>query len=509
MSLLRTIKMMNEMCVTLTQMERNGIKIDLQALDELEVEYKAEYELLTKELNMLAQEAMGDTPINLNSPAQLSTLVYSRKIKDKKLWAEKFELDRTRPKAYSPKNFARMVNGLTEVTHKTKASQCKDCKGYGKFSKLRKKDNTYGPRKWNCKGCGGSGVCYATLKPVAGFAMTPKSVYDVSTLGFITNKEKLEELANVATEPAKTFLTKLVRFNAVSVYLSSFIGGIRKNVRGDGVLHTQFMQCVAATARLSSRDPNFHNQPRGETFPIRRVVVSRFKGGIITDADYGQLEFRVAAELSGCKVAEKDILDGVDVHARTADTLTRAGQRTSRQDAKEHTFKPLYGGSSGTPAEQKYYAGFLQRYIGVRDWHDKLLSEVLANGYLRLPSGREYRFPWTRRYPSGGVSNATKIKNYPVQGFATADIVPVATIALQSEYQRRRVRSRLINEVHDSLVTDTHPDEKELILEINKEVLLSVPQLIWDRYGYQMTIPLVIEIKQGVNWLAMETMFEG
>lgn len=517
MSLLPTVEMMNEMCIVLTDMERNGIKIDLEALDALDIEYSAEKELLEKELNFLAQEAMGDTPINLNSPEQLSTLIYSRKIKDKKRWAEIFNLGTTphgsgrrakRPIPYEKKKYNQLVNGLTEVVYKTSTRQCPDCKGKGKVSRKRK-DGTYGKLRYNCTVCTGLGILYTNLKEVAGFAMTPKGVYDLSTLGFKTNKEKLEVLATHAKEPARTFLTKMVRYNAVSVYLSAFIGGIKRNVGRDGILHTQFMQCVAATARLSSRAPNFHNQPRGDTFPIRRVVSSRFPGGIITDGDYGQLEFRVAAELSGCKQALEDIKNGVDVHRRTSDILTEGGQSTNRQDAKPHTFKPLYGGTSGTDAEKGYYVAFLKRYSGIADWHETLLHEALTRKNIRLPSGREYSFPFTKRYPSGGVSGGTQIKNYPVQGFATADIVLVATIALYRRFMNEGLRSLLINEVHDSIVVDTHPDEIDIAPLIMKEVMLSVPALLKERYDYDFTTPLSVEIKQGVNWLDMKTVYEG
>ena len=71
---------------------------------------------------------------------------------------------------------------------------------------------------------------------------------------------------------------------------------------------------------LSSSKPNFQNQPRAKTFPIRQVIVSRFEGGSIMDADYGQLEFRIAGYLSGCPKVLSDIKEGVDVHVFTRDT---------------------------------------------------------------------------------------------------------------------------------------------------------------------------------------------
>ncbi len=109
------------------------------------------------------------------------------------------------------------------------------------------------------------------------------------------------------------------------------------------------MQCITATGRLSSRNPNFHNMPRSGTFPVPAAIVSRFENGKILEGDYSQLEFRVAAFLSQDQQAMEDVNNNVDVHAYTAEVIG-----VSRQDAKAHTFKPLYGGTTGTEAERRY-----------------------------------------------------------------------------------------------------------------------------------------------------------
>ena len=108
------------------------------------------------------------------------------------------------------------------------------------------------------------------------------------------------------------------------------------------VFTSKFMQAITATGRLSSRVPNFQNQPRGKTFPIRKVVSSRFKDGKIIEIDFAQLEFRTAVFLAQDKQGMEDIKNKIDVHQYTADIIG-----VSRQDAKAHTFKPLYGGVTG------------------------------------------------------------------------------------------------------------------------------------------------------------------
>ena len=131
------------------------------------------------------------------------------------------------------------------------------------------------------------------------------------------------------------FLEKYMRYNALSTYLNTFIENIKINTNKKGYIHPQFMQCITATGRLSSRNPNFQNMPRSGTFPVRAAIVSRFENGKILEGDYSQLEFRVAAFLSQDKQALEDVKNKIDVHSYTADIIG-----VSRQDAKAHTFKP-------------------------------------------------------------------------------------------------------------------------------------------------------------------------
>lgn len=511
-------QLMHDTSLVLAHCEKNGVKIDVKELDILEKDYQDELEALDIAISATVKSAVGDTDINLDSPTDLSAFIYSRRVVDKRKWADIFNLGselkygkktKKKVRTFDKATFGRLVNGMTEVTLKMEAKQCKNCKGTGKIQKLTKLGKPYknAPR---CIECSGVGLLYTPELPrsIAGLGCVPTSAYDTAATGFITNKDKLEELAENAEGQAKEFLTKMVRRNAVTHYLSNFVAGIRNNIAGDNLLHTEFMQCVTATGRLSSRNPNFHNQPRGGTFPIRRVVISRWPGGSITDADYGQLEFRVAAEISGCEVAKQDILDGVDVHRFTADTLTAAGRPTERQEAKSDTFKPLYGGARGAPAQEVYYKAFLEKYSGIKAWQDVLCEFVAANKHMIIPSGRRYNFPHCRKNRYGYISQRTQIVNWPVQGFATADIVPCAFVAVFWEMQKAGVKSLLFNEVHDNLVADTYPGEQQQLAELMHNTMIDVKSVVLERFGYEIQMPLAVEVKQGPNWLDMETVLK-
>jgi len=274
---------------------------------------------------------------------------------------------------------------------------------------------------------------------------------------------------------------------------------MKNNVDENSFIHPEFMQCITATGRLSSRNPNFQNMPRGSTFAIRKVVESRFAGGFILEGDYSQLEFRVAGFLSKDGQAYIDVKDGTDVHSYTASVIG-----CTRQEAKAHTFKPLYGGVSGTENQQRYYRAFKEKYEGVTEWHKELQKEAVRTKVITLPSGRQYAFPSARWTEWGTATNRTAICNYPVQGFATADLLPAALVRLDKMMRSRKLNSVICNTVHDSIVLDVHPDEKEACINLLAYAMQSLPEETVNRYGVEYDMPVGIELKIGKNWLDSE-----
>jgi DNA polymerase-1 len=300
---------------------------------------------------------------------------------------------------------------------------------------------------------------------------------------------------------AEEFLKIVRRLSALDSYLSNFVEGIRNFMKPDGMLHVRLQQHITATGRFSGANPNLQNMPRGSTFPVKKVFVSRWDGGKIMEADFAQLEFRVAAFLSQDSVAMKEVEEGFDVHSYTAKVITDAGQATSRQEAKAHTFAPLYGatGYGRTPAEAAYYQHFMEKYKGVAGWHKVLAKQALGYRMVRIPSGREYAFPNVQRRRDGTVTNFTMIKNYPVQGFATADIVPMVLVEIYKRLDG--MQSVVVNSVHDSIVIDIHPEEEKKVLEVIDNVQKQLHNMIRARWNIEFNVPLLLEAKLGPNWL--------
>ena len=472
---------------------------------QVEKEYNAEYAYLRQKIDKIIYDKMGDTKINPNSTEQLSWLIYSKRVKDKNAWKRLFNIgidkstgkSKRRPK-YSNSQLQSLVREHTETLRKTSATQCIGCKGKGVVKKVRK-DGTPFKKYSKCSDCLGEGVVYTKMAKIAGFNQSPKSSNEIAEGGFKTDRLTLIKLASRSDGQLKEFIETIIRFNAIDTYLHTFVMGIKSFTNRSSLLHPKFMQCVTSTGRLSSRDPNFQNQPRGKTFPIRKVVNSRFNNGKIIEIDFAQLEFRTAVFLAQDKQGMEDIKNNVDVHKYSADIIG-----VSRQDAKAHTFKPLYGGVTGTEDEKRYYTKFLEKYSDIKKWHDELQTHAVKYKVVRIPSGREYSFPFAERMPWGGSSYGTQIKNYPVQGFATADIVPIACIQIHKLMKKNKVKSLLINTVHDSIVADVYPGEEDVMSKIFKQGASSVVSAMKDYYGITFNVPLDSDLKIGYNWLEME-----
>ena len=485
-------------CKTLTRMYMSGIRVDRSALEEVRVEFEQEKAEIEDRLQKKIRKLMGDTPINLNSPEQMSQVVFSLRMNNKKEWADLFEFTST------VDEYKDAVRANSTPVYRTKAFTCPTCEGQGKTFKT-KKDGTKYARPNKCTDCNTRGFQLTETKQIAGLRFTAPNKGWISANGFSTGKDNLEVLAATARSnnmaEAESFLIDQRRLSAISSYLSSFVEGISNYTKHDGFLHVSLTQHITATGRFSGRNPNMQNMPRGGTFPVKKVFVSRWENGKIMEADFAQLEFRTAAFLAQDETAIQEINTGFDVHSYTAQVITEAGQKTSRQDAKAHTFAPLFGatGYGRSKAEAAYYKLFVYKYKGIAAWHKKLGDEALRFNKITNVSGRQYAFPNVRRRDNGMPSHFTMIKNYPVQGFATGDIVPIVLNELHELLQP--YNSVVVNSVHDSMVVDIHPDEEQQVIDIIELLNNDINALVKKTYNVEMNVPLLLEAKIGSNWL--------
>ena len=496
--LMDTVIFTNKVCLALAKIYRRGFKVDVDVLNDVKNEFEKEKQEIEDRLNKQVKEIMGDTPINLNSPEQLSWIIYSRKPKDKTTWMNNFTPYMSKEELLSN------VKANSSIVYKTVAERCSVCHGTGRIKKL-KKDGTPYANLPKCVNCHALGYVFTPTTKIAGFRFNPPNVKWVSANGFSVNKKMLDVLQHMTKRTnsmkAYNFLSDIQRLSALDTYLSSFVEGIRAYTKSDGMLHVRLLQHRTATGRFSGADPNMQNMPRGGTFPVKKVFVSRWEGGQILEADFAQLEFRTAAFLSQDKIAMKEIEDGFDVHSYTASVISDAGEETSRQEAKAHTFAPLYGatGFGRSAAQATYYKHFTDKYKEINLWHSRLAKEAIGSKKITIPSGREFSFPDVVRRGNGSVTSFTQIKNYPVQSFATADIVPL--IMLEIDARLDNMQSCIVNTVHDSIVIDVHPNESSQVHEVIESVNREMKHIIDRQYQIDFNVPLLLESKIGNNWL--------
>lgn len=338
--------------------------------------------------------------------------------------------------------------------------------------------------------------------------------------GYSVGKDVLTMLAGQAREMGpvgKALLDGLLLTSHLEQQLSTFVGGITSR-HVQGVIHPEMNNTRTSTARLSSSNPNMQNIPRDKTSTIKQVFVPSLKHGLLVEGDASALEWRIAAVLSQCPVMMEEILNDRDPHAATGrDVFKGKGTRT---DWKIFNFRMIYGGSAYSffmdtkmPSfSQKKWTqiveAFYEKYYGLKRWHDSLVESVIRNnGLLINPTGRRFLFTKAQgRY--GEEYRRPQILNYPVQSLATGDIIPLVMVYVASTIKARRLRAKLVNQVHDSIIYDCHEEDADEVARIMLHYFRAIPDLMRKHYNMNFNVPMDGEIKMGRNWYDT-TKYEG
>lgn len=275
----------------------------------------------------------------------------------------------------------------------------------------------------------------------------------------------------------------------------------------DGRIHTNYMQTVAATGRLSSNNPNLQNIPiRSEKGKeIRKAFISRGKDFQLMAADYSQIELRIIAALSCDKNMIEAFKNGHDIHAATAAKVFNVSMnevtRDQRSSAKAVNFGIIYGQSafglaqnlniSRTEAKQ-IIDSYFEQYGTIKSYMDNAVASARENGYVETIMKR-------RRYLKDINSANAVVRgfaernaiNAPIQGSA-ADIIKLAMIAVKNAMDKEQLKSKLLLQVHDELVFDVHKDEIDQLRALVKREMENAVKL---------EVPMEVEIEVGENWL--------
>ncbi len=274
-----------------------------------------------------------------------------------------------------------------------------------------------------------------------------------------------------------------------------------------GRVHTDYMQTVAATGRLSSNNPNLQNIPirteRGRL--IRKAFIAHDENYLLLSADYSQIELRIIAALSGEENMIEAFRKGEDIHKSTAAKVFNVAledvTREQRSHAKTVNFGIVYGVSAFGLSNQTSLSrsesaalieAYYQTYPRLKSYIQEQIDFARDNGYVQTILGR-------RRYlkdinsqnaivRGGAERNAV---NAPIQGSA-ADIIKIAMIAIHKKLMNDNWKSKMLLQVHDELVFDVHLSEIEKIQPMIKYEMEN---------AFQLAVPLEIELGIGKNWL--------
>jgi DNA polymerase-1 len=274
-----------------------------------------------------------------------------------------------------------------------------------------------------------------------------------------------------------------------------------------GRVHTNFAQALTETGRLSSSDPNLQNIPirteRGQR--IREAFVARDADHVLLSADYSQIELRVMAALSKDPGMIEAFRRGADIHTETATrvygVLPGLVTPEMRSACKMVNFGIIYGISAfglsqrlNVPRRQaaELIETYFAQYPGVKTFMDQAIADARAKGYAQTLLGRR-RFlrDIDSRNNTSRQSAERNAINTPVQGTA-ADLIKLAMVRVHAELKARKLKTRMVLQIHDELLFDVPKDEVGAVRDLVKQAMTTV---------LDIGVPLDVSVGVGDTWL--------
>ena len=314
-----------------------------------------------------------------------------------------------------------------------------------------------------------------------------------------------DALAGLYEKTEHLFLAHLLEHRD-AIKLRQTVDGLLKEIRDDGRVHTTYMQTIAATGRLSSKDPNLQN------IPMRTEEGRRIREGFVVgegyesllSADYSQIEMRIMAHVSGDQSLIDAFRSGQDFHTVTASHVFGVAPEdvsvAQRSKIKAMNYGLAYGLSAYGLSNQlkvsvgeakELMAGYFSRFGKVHEYLEEVVDQARRQGYTETLLGRRRYLPdltSTNRQRRDMAERAAL--NAPIQGSA-ADLIKLAMVATDQKLAEAGLTSRVLLQVHD-----------ELILEVTKDEEEKVRQIVTDAMGHAMelSVPLTVSIGVGRSW---------
>lgn len=535
-----------------TEMEYNGLKIDIiEAGRRMRIMSK-ELEETEAELEQYIPELPDGLEFNWASNVHKSALVFGGTIKyeNRAPWKDE-NGEWVRYKAYEQWPLVNgepvspdAMDGLTQDTFTSGAK-----KGSPKFKKVEvlgeikekwqdftfELDGYTTPLpEWQGALLDGAGN---PIYSVNDDVITELAVRDIPFLKLMGNRQSL----------SKDLGTYYVRYDTKK---KDYVGMLTCVDTQTHIVHHSLNHTSTVTSRLSSSSPNLQNIPRGDTSEVKKMFVSRFPNGKMLEIDYSQLEVVVQGLLSMDTNLLADLRNKIDFHCKRVaakrgctyeEALYRCKDKSyvdhvewknERTKCKEFSFQRAYGAGAAaialsTGMEVDEVKDLIEAedemYPGVLIFNDKVEQEVKKSskafkdpnrgfktyrrGYYRAPTGTKYTFrsydpqPWQKEKGITDSFMPTEMKNYPVQGTA-GEIVQIICGRLWRRFLETNNydgRALLCNTVHDCIWIDCQADVVELVAREAKEIMESVPEVLYELYGMEVPVPFPVEVEIGDN----------
>ncbi|MBU2665762.1 DNA polymerase I [Actinoplanes bogorensis] len=320
--------------------------------------------------------------------------------------------------------------------------------------------------------------------------------------GYTTDADALQSLFAQTGDP---LLEHLLRHRDVAK-LKSTVDGLLKSVSDDGRIHTTFNQTVAATGRLSSTDPNLQNIPirTEEGRRIRRAFIVGPGYEQLMTADYSQIEMRIMAHLSGDEALIAAFNSAFDFHAATASSVFHVPVEEVVPDQRRKIKAMNYGLAYGlsafglsnqlnipTDEARGLMDEYFERFGGVRDYLQAVVRRAVQDGYTATILGRRRYLPDLSSDNRQRREMAERMAlNAPIQGSA-ADIIKVAMLRVDRALKEAGLASRMLLQVHDELVFDVAPGEREALETLVRREMGE---------AYPLSVPLEVSVGSGQDW---------
>jgi DNA polymerase-1 len=324
-----------------------------------------------------------------------------------------------------------------------------------------------------------------------------------------TGQYATDEQTLLTLAPEHEVVRKLLEYRAAAKLKSTYADALPQAIwPKTGRIHTTYNQVATATGRLNSVNPNLQNIPIKSELgqEIRKAFVPRDRDHVLLSADYSQIELRIIAALSREAGLLEAFRTGEDVHTATAAKVygVALSQVTPamRSKAKMVNYGIAYGISAFGLAQRlniprregaEIIEQYFKQFAGIRKYMDDTIAFAREHGYVETVTGRR-RYLRDVRSSNGTVRAAAERNaiNAPIQGTA-ADMIKLAMIAIHDELTKRKLKTRMLLQVHDELVFDLFKREEKEVLPLVEEKMKS---------AIQLDVPIEVEMGTGENWLA-------